>query len=80
VALLGVDSRYLAPAERSLQTERPLHAFRVVYEARVVGGTLAHEVGGSSNETRWVPLAEIADLHTLSLVPTALELQRRSRA
>ena len=70
--LLGVDSLFLDPADRIVPGAGPLHALRVVYLARIVGGTLTHEVGGSSDEARWVPLDAVGDLPTLSLVPTAV--------
>lgn len=72
--LLGVDSLFLDPADRIVPGAGPLHALRVVYLARIVGGTLTHEVGGSSDEARWVPLDAVGDLPTLSLVPTAVDM------
>lgn len=72
--LLGVDSLFLPPEQRMVAGAGPLHAFRVIYLARIVGGELTHEVGGSSDEARWVPLDAVGDLPTLSLVPTAIDL------
>ena len=72
--LLGVDSLFLDPADRIVPGAGPLHALRVVYLARIVGGTLTHEVGGSSDEARWVSLDAVGDLPTLSLVPTAVDM------
>lgn len=72
--LLGVDSLFLAPEQRMVQGTGPLHALRVIYLARIVGGELRHEVGGSSDEARWVPLDDVGELPTLSLVPTAIDL------
>ena len=43
----------------------------------IVGGALTHEVGGSSDEARWVPLDAVGDLETLSLVPTAIDMLLR---
>ncbi|WP_221654396.1 NUDIX hydrolase [Actinotalea ferrariae] len=55
--LLGVDSVHwphlVAPDEPA---PLDLHAIRVVYEARVVGGTLRHELSGSTDRAEWVPL------------------------
>jgi len=73
VSLLGVDSLYLPPEERTTPSLRPLHALRIIYLARISGGTLTHEIGGSSDEARWVPLEEVADLPTVSLVPIAID-------
>ena len=73
--ILGVDSMYLAAADRIVAgkvPQGPLHALRVVFRARVVGGNLTHEICGSSDEARWVPLPEVAALPTVSLVGIAL--------
>ena len=78
--LLGVDSLFLEPQQRVVPDAGPLHALRVVYLARVVGGELTHEVGGSSDEARWVPLDRVGDLPTLSLVPTAIDMLLRRLA
>jgi 8-oxo-dGTP diphosphatase len=77
--LLGVDS-YVIPGERRLMdTDRLMKAVRVVYEARVVGGELTHEVDGTTDEARWVPLADVAGLPRVSLVDIGLDLWRASR-
>ena len=78
--LLGVDSLFLKPEQRIVPGAGPLHAFRVIYLARIVGGELTHEVGGSSDEARWVPLDDVGDLATLSLVPTAIDMLLRRLA
>ena len=70
--ILGVDSMYLTPADRMVAGNGPLHALRIVFRARIVGGSLTHEIGGSSDEARWVPLADVAALPTVSLVGIAL--------
>jgi len=64
----------LKAEQRMVPGAGPLHAFRVVYLARIVGGELTHEVGGTSDEARWVPLDDVGDLATLSLVPTAIDM------
>ena len=78
--LLGVDSLFLEPDQRIVPGAGPLHAFRVVYLARIVGGSLRHELDGSSDEARWVPLDAVGDLETLSLVPTAIDMLLRRLA
>lgn len=52
----------------------PGKAARVVYEARVVGGELTAEVGGSTDEARWFDPAEVGALPRVALVDTALQL------
>ncbi|MBF4161302.1 NUDIX hydrolase [Nocardioides acrostichi] len=72
--LLGVDS-YVFPAERrSIDTARPMKAVRVVFRARVVGGVLRHEQDGSTDEARWVPLADVTSLDRVSIVDVSLRL------
>jgi 8-oxo-dGTP diphosphatase len=39
-------------------------AVPVQFDARVTGGELTHEVRGTTDEARWVPLDEIPDLPT----------------
>jgi hypothetical protein len=51
-----------------------LHTIRIVYRASVKDGPLRNEVGGSSDEARWVPIREVKSLRTLSLVQTALRM------
>jgi len=79
-SLLGVDSLFMEPAQRMVPGAGPLHALRVVYLGTIAGGELTHEVGGSSDEARWVPLDQVGDLPTLSLVPTAIDMLLRRLA
>lgn len=72
--LLGVDSRVMVREEVPEGTNPELHTIRIVYRATVKDGPLRHEIGGSSDEARWVPLREIKSLRTLSLVQTSLHM------
>lgn len=72
--LLGVDSRVMVREDVPEGHEPELHTIRIVYRATVKDGPLRHEVGGSSDEARWVPLREIKSLRTLSLVQTSLHM------
>jgi ADP-ribose pyrophosphatase YjhB (NUDIX family) len=74
VTLLGIDSRFVRPADRWEPNGRGFHALRIIYIARIIGGVLTHEVGGTSDEARWVPLDQVAELPTVSLVPAAIDL------
>ncbi|PWJ47202.1 NUDIX domain-containing protein [Quadrisphaera granulorum] len=66
--LLGIDSVVVSP-ERRLQTGRgPLHALRIVYRARVVGGELRDEVGGTTDTAAWVPLDTVDTLDRVELL------------
>lgn len=79
VGLLGVDSWQKASGHRLDGSTRPLKAVRVVFEGRVVGGELTAEVGGTTDEARWIPLAEVTRLHRVDLVDRALAMWARSR-
>lgn len=72
--LLGVDSRVMVREEVPADSDPELHTIRIVYRATVVDGPLRNEVGGSSDEARWVHLKDLKDLKTLSLVQTSLRM------
>lgn len=72
--LLGIDSRVMVREEVPEGTEPELHTIRIVYRASVKDGPLRHEVDGSSDEARWVPLRDVRALRTLSLVQTGMRL------
>lgn len=72
--LLGVDSRVMIREEVEDGQDPQLHTIRIVYRATVADGPLRHEVDGSSDEARWVPIREIRSLKTLSLVQTGLRM------
>ncbi|MFM6974692.1 MAG: NUDIX hydrolase [Agromyces sp.] len=73
--LLGVD-RMIVSAEQRHSADSPLYALRIIYRARIVGGELRHEQGGSSDEARWVELDEVPELKRVSLLDIALALYR----
>ena len=50
------------------------HAIRIIYRVRITGGTLANEVGGSSDLARWVPLAELDSLPLVDLARVGARL------
>ncbi|WP_159601228.1 NUDIX hydrolase [Agromyces humi] len=71
--LLGIDTMVVPAARRHSGTD-PLYAMRIVYRASVLGGALRNEVGGSSDEARWFPVAEVPQLHRVSLLDIGLRL------
>jgi len=72
--LLGLDSLVI-DAEDRLRTGRgPLHALRVVYRARVVGGELRDEVGGTTDTAGWFPLDAVDGLDRVGLVDVGRRL------
>ena len=81
--LLGVDSRVMIREEVPEGLAPELHTIRIVYRASVKDGPLQHEIDGSSDEARWVPLREVRSLRTLSLVQTGIRMagiDQRGRA
>jgi 8-oxo-dGTP diphosphatase len=61
--LLGVDTRVTRPERRYHPAgDRFQKSVRVVYEATVTGGDLAAEVDGTTDEARWIPLADVPAL------------------
>ncbi|WP_030687872.1 NUDIX hydrolase [Streptomyces sp. NRRL B-1347] len=75
VALLGVDSlrrRY----PRRLGAVADFHGLRIVYEGRVVGGSLRHETSGSTDLAAWHALDSVPGLDRVSLVDVGLGLWR----
>ena len=74
--LIGVHSYVVPPERRFARTRRPMRALRVVFTARVVGGDLTAEIGGTTDEARWFPLTELADLPKVGLVEIALDMWR----
>jgi len=77
--LLGIDTM-VVPASKRHHGSAPLYAMRIVYRAHVVGGTLANEVGGSSDEARWFALGEVDSLTRVSLLDIALRMNAEEPA
>lgn len=73
--LLGIHSRVI-PHHRRITpgATEPLHTLRIVYRARITGGRLRNEVGGSTDRAEWFPLAEVKNLQRVKLVDIALEM------
>ena len=72
--LIGVDSRVMVREEGPEGTDPELHTIRIIYRATVKDGPLRNEVGGSSDEARWVSIRDIKGLRTLSLVQAAMRM------
>ncbi|MFM9592977.1 NUDIX hydrolase [Streptomyces scabiei] len=73
--LLGIDTSRRRDSGR-LGTRVDFQALRIVYEARVTGGDLRHETGGSTDMAAWHPLTEVPDLDRVDLVDVGLRLWR----
>jgi ADP-ribose pyrophosphatase YjhB (NUDIX family) len=68
--LAGIDS-----VTASFEHE-DVHSLRVIYHAEILSGTLRHELTGTTDLCAWHDLTAVADLPTVTLVPTALRLQK----
>jgi 8-oxo-dGTP diphosphatase len=78
-ALLGVDS-IKRHYPRRLGVVADFQGLRIVYEARVIGGTLRHETNGSTDMAAWHPLDAVPSLDRVGLVDVGLGLWRERPA
>jgi 8-oxo-dGTP diphosphatase len=76
--LIGVDTFVVPPQRRTTGSLRPLRNVRVIFEARVVGGELAREVDGTTDEAQWFPVDEVPDLERVELVDVGLRFARET--
>ncbi|MER5735149.1 MULTISPECIES: NUDIX hydrolase [unclassified Streptomyces] len=74
-ALLGVDSIMRGWVAR-IGAPGSFQGLRIVYEARVTGGELRHETGGSTDLAAWHPLDSVPGLPRVGLVDIGLDLWR----
>lgn len=74
IRLLGIDTEVVSLEDRIGPEPRPLKNVRVVYLARVIGGRLTAEIGGTTDEARWIPLSDVAGLRRVSLVDAGIAL------
>jgi ADP-ribose pyrophosphatase YjhB (NUDIX family) len=77
--LLGVDS-FQRTSRRRFGRIVDHHGVRLVYEARVTGGELRYEVGGSTDMAAWHDLDAVPDLTRVGLVDAGLRLWRERPA
>ncbi|WP_309052716.1 NUDIX hydrolase [Streptomyces sp.] len=74
-ALLGVDSVLRTWTPR-LGIPGSFQGLRLLYEARITGGALRNETGGSTDLAAWHPLDSVAALPRVELVDIGLDLWR----
>lgn len=72
--LLGVRSRRVTLRRRGRSVDH--HGVGLVYEARVTGGELRYEVGGSTDMAQWHDLDAVPGLNRVPLVDEGLRLWR----
>lgn len=75
--ILGTHSHVMSAAERRHRNGKAMKAFRVFFEARIVGGELTHEADGTTDEARWFPVAEVPTLLHVPIVEVGLGLAGR---
>ncbi len=79
--LLCVDSHVRPPGRRRIDTDRWARFLRIVYSARVVGGTLGTlEVGGSTDHAAWLDLDAVRDEPRTGLVDIGIAAWEAARA
>ena len=71
--LLGVDSRTFQ-VDWDLPGGAELHSVGVFYSARVTGGELRHETGGTTDRADWMPAAAVPALERSVIIDIGLEL------
>jgi 8-oxo-dGTP diphosphatase len=72
--LLGRDTFTVAGGERLDGSGQALEVRRIVFEGRIVGGELTHEVGGTTDRAAWIPISDVPGLERVGLVDVALRL------
>ncbi|NEC14315.1 NUDIX domain-containing protein [Streptomyces sp. SID8014] len=72
--LLGVDSRLIPSAERTVPGGPDHQNIGIFYEVRVTGGRPRPEPNGDTLTSVWVPVPEVAGLRRSSLVDVGLAL------
>jgi len=73
--LLGIETDVIPPEGRRRDTDRPFKAVRVFYAAHTVGGELADEVDGTTDEARWISLIDVPTLSRVSMIDTGLRFR-----
>lgn len=80
VELLGVRNHWIPGEQRWSGSGLPLQGLQVVYLASVTAGTLTVEVGGSTDDVRWVALDDLPGMQSVSLVGAAASWAAARRA
>ncbi|WP_407554641.1 NUDIX domain-containing protein [Streptomyces sp. Pv4-95] len=72
--LLGVDSRIIPAAERTLRGGPEHQNVGIFYRVRITGGRLRPEPNGEIAESVWTPILDVAGLRRSSLVDIGLAM------
>ena len=68
------DRLFSGSADGPEGTDGPMHAIRIVYRVRIVGGALRDEVDGSTDTCAWFTLEAASRLHLASLARGSLRI------
>ncbi|MER5887500.1 NUDIX domain-containing protein [Streptomyces sp. NPDC001941] len=74
--LLGVDSRVIPSAERTVPGQPDHQNVGVFYGVRITGGDFTPQPGDAVLESVWTPYEEVAGLRRSSLVDVGIALAR----
>ena len=66
--IAGIDSFFVK------EEDRAFHGIRIIYRTEIAGGTLQHEVDGTTDLCAWWSHEEAQQLPLVSLVATGLEM------
>ena len=69
--LAGVDSHAFE------NSDGLMHAIRILYHTEIVGGALANERDGSTDQAAWVTAARAAELELVELAETGVRIALR---
>ncbi|MCX4459874.1 NUDIX domain-containing protein [Streptomyces sp. NBC_01340] len=72
--LLGVDSRVIPAAERTIPGGPKHQNIGIFYQVRITGGQLRPEPNGKTAESVWTPIPDVAWLRRSSLVDIGIAL------
>jgi ADP-ribose pyrophosphatase YjhB (NUDIX family) len=68
------DRLFSGSADGPEGADGPMHAIRIVYRVRIVGGALRDEVDGSTDTCAWFTLEAASRLHLASLARGSLRI------
>ncbi|GAA4099435.1 NUDIX hydrolase [Actinomadura miaoliensis] len=74
--LLGVDSRVIPAAERTVPGGPEHHNVGIFYQVRITGGRLRPEPNGETTEPTWTPIPDVTGLRRSSLVDIGITLSQ----
>jgi 8-oxo-dGTP diphosphatase len=78
--LLGVDSRVIPAAERTIAGGPEHHNVGVFYRVRLIQGELRPEPNGDTLDVSWKPISKVKELRRSSLVDVGLALEATTPA